>query len=383
MPLPAPTQLSSHEGSGTGRALRATAGFFLVASLLSKQEAGNFVIRRLTALSPIEPSLRGKRPTPRLLLTDERTSSMFKMGATALLAAAAAFAPTFSHADTFDTGMNTLWEVLWHQSGIPTRLVRWEQHDLKVRVSGFNVAAHRQHTVQALTDVAAEAGLHVTDVSDQPGQPADVSIEIVSNDQLSENEPCQTRLHFKTETKLDSVDMQMRDSDAQRCAYHESMHVMGVRGHPEGETVLSYFTDHTEGLLPLDKAMLHAWYSPRTRGGMTPFEFLPILADQLVAILPDKEQAKQSRDRYLERTVEEMQAFADGRGDVPMIVKRSGKCTDQGVRAGRMEMSYFLGVAYQKGAIVPQDPMQATRWMQRAVSLGSRTAQASLSGMSS
>jgi len=309
---------------------------------------------------------------------------MFRTGAAALLAAAA-FAPALSHADAFDTGMNTLWEVLWHQSGTPTRLVRWEQPELKVRVFGFNAAAHRPHTLQALRAVAAEAGLRISDVSDQPqqAQQADVNIEITPDAALSDNQPCETRLHFKTEARLDSVDMQMRDSDAQRCAYHESMHVMGVRGHPEGATVLSYFTAQTEGLMPLDQAMLRAWYSPRTHGGMTPFEVLPILADQLVAILPDKVQAQQSRDRYLERTVAEMQAFADGRADVPMIVKRSGKCTEQGVRFGRMEMSYFLGVAYQKGATVPQDPAQAALWLQRAASMGSRTAQASLSGMQS
>ncbi|HET8746158.1 MAG TPA: hypothetical protein VFM98_11180 [Ramlibacter sp.] len=309
---------------------------------------------------------------------------MFKTGVATLLAAAAtAFAPGFAHADAFDTGMNTMWEVLWHQSGIPTRLVRWEQQELKVRVAGVNAAAHRQHMLQALRDVGAEAGLRITDVSDLPAQPADVNIEIAPDTALSENQPCETRLHFKTETRLDSVDMKLRDGDARRCAYHESMHVMGVRGHPEGATVLSYFTDHTEGLLPLDRAMLRAWYSPRTRGGMTPFEVLPILADQLVAILPDKAQAQQSRDRYLARTVTEMQAFADGRGDVPMIVKRSGKSTAQGVQFGRMEMSYFLGIAYQKGATVAQDPAQAALWMQRAATMGSRPAQASLSGMQS
>ncbi|MEJ8835756.1 SEL1-like repeat protein [Ramlibacter sp. AN1133] len=306
---------------------------------------------------------------------------MFKRGAAALFAAAAALVPALSHADAFDTGMNTLWEVLWHQSGIPTRLVRWEQPELKVSIKGTNLAAHKEHTLQALRDVAAEARMQVTDVSDRPdaAQVADVRIQITPDNTLSDNEPCVTQLHFKTETKLDWVDMQMRDGDARRCAYHESMHVMGVRGHPEGPTVLSYFTSQTEGLQPLDKAMLHAWYSPRTSGGMTPFEFLPILSDALVAILPDRQQAAQSRDRYLARTVEEMQAFADGRGDVPMIVKRSGKCTEQGVRFGRMEMSYFLGVAYQKGATVPQDPAQATRWLERAVNLGSRTAQTRLS----
>jgi hypothetical protein len=306
---------------------------------------------------------------------------MFRTGAAALLAAAAAFIPGFAHADAFETGMNTLWEVLWHQSGIPTRLVHWEQPQLKVSINGVNAAAHRQHTLQALRDVAAEAGLQVADVSDQPdaAQTADVRIQITPDSTLSDNEPCVTQLHFQHETRLDWVEMQMRDGDARRCAYHEAMHVMGVRGHPEGPTVLSYFTNQTEGLQPLDKAMLHAWYSPATHGGMTPFEVLPILASELVAILPDKQQAALSRDRYLQRTVAEMQAFAEGSADVPMIVKRSGKCTDQGVRFGRMEMSYFLGVAYQKGAVVPQDAVQATRWLQRAASLGSRTAQTRLS----
>jgi hypothetical protein len=306
---------------------------------------------------------------------------MFKTGAAALLAAAAAVLPGLSHADAFDTGMNTLWEVLWHQSGIPTRLVRWEQPELKVSITGVNLAAHRQHTLQALRDVAAEAGLKVSDVSDRADadQVANVRIQITPDNTLSDNEPCVTQLHFKSETRLDWVEMQMRDGEARRCAYHEAMHVMGVRGHPEGPTVLSYFATQTEGLQPLDKAMLHAWYAPRTRGGMTPFEFLPILSDELVAILPNRQQAAQSRDRYLARTVEEMQAFADGQADVPMIVKRSGKCTEQGVRFGRMEMSYFLGVAYQKGATVPQDAAQAARWLQRAANLGSRTAQTRLS----
>ena len=303
---------------------------------------------------------------------------MFKSAAAALLAFAAVF-PAVSRADAFDQGMDTLWEVLWHQSGTATRLVRWEQ-DIKVRVHGTNVAAHKAHVLKALNDVAAEAHVKVTDVSDAPdaAQQANVSIEIVPDSQLSENQPCETRLNFATETRLDSVTTQMREGDESRCAYHEAMHMMGVRGHPEGATVLSYFATQVEGLQPLDKAMLRAWYSPRARGGMTPFEMLPILADQLVAILPDKVQAQQSRDRYLARTVHEMEAFAQGQGDIPMIVKKSGKSTEQGIRYGRMEMSYFLGVAYQQGASVTKDSTQAVSWLQRAANLGSRPALAQL-----
>jgi hypothetical protein len=269
--------------------------------------------------------------------------------------------------------------VLWHQSGTPTRLVRWEQ-DIKVRIYGVNLAQHKQHTLDALRDVAAEAGVKVIDVSGRPdaAQLANVSIEIVPDTMLEDNQPCVTFLNFQTETRIDSAAMQMRNRDAWRCAYHESMHVMGVRGHPAGKTVLSYFPTRVDGLLPLDRVMLHAWYSPRIRGGMTPFEVLPVLADELVASMPDKEKAAASRDRFFQTTIEQMQAFADGQGDVPFIVKRSGKSTQEGIRFGRMEMSYFLGVAYLEGVTVPQDPNQAVRWLQRAANLGSRTAQARL-----
>jgi TPR repeat protein len=124
--------------------------------------------------------------------------------------------------------------------------------------------------------------------------------------------------------------------------------------------------------------MLRAWYSPRMQGGMTPFEVLPVLAEELVNMMPDKQAAATARDRFFARTIDQMQNFAQGGGDVPMIVKRSGKSTEDGIRFGRMEMSYFLGVAYLEGSTVAQDPNQAVRWLQRAATLGSRTAQAKL-----
>ncbi|GAB3774894.1 hypothetical protein GCM10028796_50030 [Ramlibacter monticola] len=303
---------------------------------------------------------------------------MWKSGVAALLAAVV-MNPCLAQADEFEQGMSTMWEVLWHQSGTPTRLVRWEQ-DIKVRIFGVNVNAHKQHTLQALRDAGIEAGVKVIDVSDRAdaAQVANVSIEITPDNMLEDNQPCVTYLNFQTETRIDSAAMQMRNRDAWRCAYHESMHVMGVRGHPAGKTVLSYFPAKVDGLMPLDKAMLRAWYSPRMRGGMTPFEVLPVLADELVGTMPDKDKAAQARDRFFARTIDQMQAFADGKGDVPMIVKRSGKSTDEGIRFGRMEMSYFLGIAYLEGATVQQDPNQAVRWLQRAATLGSRTAQARL-----
>lgn len=303
---------------------------------------------------------------------------MRKSGVLALLGAILV-GPAFAQADEFEQGMGTLWEVLWHQSGTPTRLVRWEQ-EMRVRVHGVNLATHKEHTLQALRSVAAEAGVKLVDVSDRAdaAQVANVSVEITPDHMLEDVQPCVTYLNFYTETKIDSAAVQMRSKDAWRCAYHEAMHVMGVRGHPAGKTVLSYFPWKVDGLLPLDKVMLKAWYSPRMRGGMTPFEALPVLADELVLTLPDRNAAMAARDRFFSRTIEQMQAFANGEGDVPAIVKRSGKATREGVKHGRTEMSYFLGIAYLEGSTVGQDSTQAMQWLQRAASLGNRPAQARL-----
>jgi hypothetical protein len=182
------------------------------------------------------------------------------------------------------------------------------------------------------------------------------------------------------ETRIDTATMQMRDRDAWRCAYHEAMHVMGVRGHPAGQTVLSYFPWKIDGLLPLDRVMLRAWYSPRMAGGMTPFEALPVLADELIATLPAAQRpaAAQVRDAFYIDTIRQMHAFANGQGDIPGVVTRSGKSTREGIRFGRGEMSYFLGIAYLEGATVSRDATEAVRWLERAATLGNRGAQAKL-----
>ena len=282
-------------------------------------------------------------------------------------------------ADAFDQGLATLWEVLWHQSGTPTRIVRWE-NDIRVRVHGLNAEVHREHTLQALRAVTTEAGIKLIDVSALPEaeQAANLNVEITPDNSLEDNQPCVTYLEFKTETRIDSAVVQMRAKDAWRCAYHEAMHVMGVRGHPAGQTVLSYFPWKIDGLLPLDKVMLRGWYSPKMAGGMTPFEALPVLADELVAITPDKDNAAQARDQFFGTIVDQMHAYASGQGDIPVVIKRSGKATAEGIRYGRGEMSYFLGIAYMEGATAPRDATQAMRWLQRAATMGNRGAQAKL-----
>src|SRR5512133_3116429 len=110
----------------------------------------------------------------------------------------AAFAwPCAALADEFDNGLATLWEVLWHQSGTPTRIVRWE-NDIRVRFTGVNVAQHRDHTLQALRTVSQEAGVKLIDVTGQPDeQTANLSVEYTADTALEDNQPCVTFLDFK------------------------------------------------------------------------------------------------------------------------------------------------------------------------------------------
>ena len=298
------------------------------------------------------------------------------------LCLAAMLTPCFAAAaDETERGLETLWEVLWHQSGTPTRVVRWE-NDIRVRMSGVDLPQHREYVTQALRAVTQEAGVRLIDVTDQPGEASNLAVEILPDVALQDNQPCVTFLDFRTEARVDSASIQMRSRDVYRCAYHEAMHLMGVRGHPGGNTVLSYFPQKVDGLTPLDRVMLRAWYSPRMKGGMTPFEALPVLSDELIASLPetDRPAARQSRDHFYAATVGQMQAYAAGSGDIPAIVKRSGKATEDGIRHGRSEMSYFLGVAYFEGTTVPADQKQALNWFERAASAGNRRAQSYLAG---
>jgi hypothetical protein len=288
--------------------------------------------------------------------------------------------PCLAQADEFEQGMSTMWEVLWHQSGTPTRLVRWEQ-DIKVRIYGVNVNAHRQHTLQALRDAGIEAGVQVIDVSDRarrrPGR------QRQHRDHARPHAGRQPALRdlpeFPDRDPIDSAAMQMRNRDAWRCAYHESMHVMGVRGHPgrqDGPELLPDQGRRPDAAGQGDAARLvlpaHARRHDALRGAAG--------AGRRTGGHPARQgQDAQARERSLRSTIDQMQAFADGKGDVPMIVKRSASPPTKGIRFGRMEMSYFLGIAYLEGATGAAGPGAGPcAGCSAPPTLGSRTAQAPL-----
>lgn len=143
--------------------------------------------------------------------------------------------------------------------------------------------------------------------------------------------------------------------------------------------MLGYFSRKVDSLCRSIRTMLRAWYSGRARGGRTPFEVLPVLADDLARPLPDQAEAQRTRERFYARTVQQMHAFVEGRGDAPAILKRSGKTTADGLRFDARKMGYFLGVAYLQGASVTADNADGAQWLRRATTMGNRAALARLS----
>jgi hypothetical protein len=279
-----------------------------------------------------------------------------------------------AQADALEDGFTTVWESLWHQSGLPSRIYRWEGPEVSFRIRGENLSTHRDQALTALQAVSQASGIRMVEVGDATTE-AQLELLVVTPQALADNEPCVTRREKSKDWKLERVTVTMRTTSAWRCMHHEMMHAMGIVGHPSGNTALSYF-GRQDMLQPMDKTMLKAWYAPAMRPGMGPFEALVILADAVVQDLgADKPEALASRDRFFARTMTEMQNFALGQGEVPTILKRSGKSNDAGMRLGQTEMRYFVGMAYQQGATVHKDRSQALLWFQRAAEFNQSSAQ--------
>ena len=273
-----------------------------------------------------------------------------------------------AHADALGDRFATVWESLWFQGGSPTSVVRWPA-DIRVHVRGMNQSFHRERIVKALQLVAAAAGRTVVDVTEQTDATtqANLDVEIVANDALQDNQACFVRFERITNSLIDKAVMKMRDRAVYHCVLHEAMHVMGIRGHPTGNTVLSYFYQRVDAITELDRLMLKAWYSPTMRAGMTPFAALQVLTQAVVdadaGATPD---AAARRTRFHAETFASMESYVRGEGEVPVILKRSGTASTEGMRLGRRIMAFFLGTAYAAGDIAVADLKRSFEWFERS-----------------
>jgi hypothetical protein len=274
--------------------------------------------------------------------------------------------PSTGKAGQFEDGLLTLWESLWYQSGAPSLLNRWETDKVSYRYYGENIELHRKHFEKILAQTSVLTGIAFEDVSNQADakEKAQFHVEVVSNSgNMPERLACYVRPLKVANFKFLQVELRMRDRHAYGCNLHEMMHAMGVHGHPSGDTVLTYFNTRADKFLPFDEFLLKAWYSPKIKSGMTPFQTIEVLsqawADEFKVSRPD---VNDVRREFLSKVMGDMANFAVGNGEVPRILIRSGMLVAATVSQARLDMHWLLGFSYQHGHTVNADLAKAEHW---------------------
>ena len=118
------------------------------------------------------------------------------------------------------------------------------------------------------------------------------------------------------------------------------------------------------------------------RAGMQPFEALPVLTQAVVeADGGATRDAAERRTRFHAAVWSDMQAFAQGEGEVPVILKRSGTASEASMRRGRQLVQFYIGKSYQRGSLVAQDEAQALQWFRRGAMSGFGPAQLTYAAM--
>ncbi len=284
-----------------------------------------------------------------------------------------------AHADRLDDNLQTVWESLWDQRGTPRQVLRWDRPIL-YRIHGADASRHQAHIEGALKAATDVARIQVIDVSDKADAEtsATLDVEVVKDNELQDNEPCVTAYLKSSNWAYDKVQVRMRSRDAWRCAFHEIMHAMGIAGHPSGKTVLSYFPYRRDMLMDLDRLMLAAWYSPAMPRGATPLEALVVLSEAVAGQpdlgLPAQEALSRAKAFNL-RMLQQMEALAAGQGEVPTIIQRSGKASEEFIRKAQPRAAFFVGMAYFRGVIVPRNLPESTAWFRRGAQKGYAPAQ--------
>lgn len=303
-----------------------------------------------------------------------RTSFRASLTRTLVLFTVTAAVPLAAGADPLEEQFNTVWESLWTQNGFPAVVVRW-MGEIRVRFSGSEASEHRDYAFRALRQATEVAGIALRDVTNEDdGGDANLEFQLLRREELTGKMACRTQLQRVRGAMVEKVLIQVRARSIAYCGYHEVMHAMGIRGHPSGDTVLRYFDPRPhDGLMPMDVLMLKAWYSPRMKAGATPFEALQVLTDAVIetaVAAPQRKDAKKAQADFLRRTLLEMERYANGEGEVPTVVLRSGWATDRAMNAGRARMAYFVGLAHLYGIGALADDGQAQKWFLIAAEKG-------------
>ncbi len=271
-----------------------------------------------------------------------------------------------SHAqpNTWTRAIDVMWETRWQQSGVLLAAVRWPltgDRTLKYSVNPAASSANAARVHDAMRLVTGLSGFTPREVA--PGSD-EVQIHFDIRDFTPEElrqAPCFAQMSWKSSvyTKGRVV---LNERSAYRCVLHELMHAMGFPGHPQGDTVLSYFEGNQLALKPIDEFLLKAWYSDAIKPGMSALVATRALNQRWIeqnVAEADQGRARIAEQAWFDSVIASLEAFSFGKGEPPTVLYRSGRLSTQGLTAGLANVQGVLGFAYLNGQSVPRDTAKA------------------------
>ncbi len=286
-------------------------------------------------------------------------------------------------AANFADDLQVGWEVMWDERGTPRQLIKWENKQGNLyayKITGNHTSADRAQIEKTLNATSALTGLNFKEESNQL---ADVPIEFkfVPDSELGDTVGCAAQALKWNNFRLEKAWIRLKNRAAYTCIAHEIMHLLGLPGHPEGKTVLTYFPWRRDVFMRLDELLLKAVYNTNVPAGATPFGVLQAFSKTLQA---DNDynlsaaQLEQAEQVFFKKKIQEMEQFVLGVGEVPQIVIRSGRSQSGFIRNAKLAVAYHLGLAYRNATLVRTDMSQAMKWFEFSANRGYMPAQSAL-----
>jgi hypothetical protein len=271
----------------------------------------------------------------------------------------------FANENDWNKVFNVIWESRWQQSGIPMSAVRWptESKSIKFSINKSASSSNANRSREALNAITKVLGWTAIEVEEGS---LEAQIEFTIR-QYRDEELRQAICHASPSWKdwlYTKQKLSLSEQFAYRCVLHELMHAFGFPGHPQGETVLSYFEGNQSRLKPMDEFLLSTWYSDDIKVGASPFNTVHELMKQWVKKhVPQSQQeaATAAQLGWHQNMIKAMENFALNQGEPPTILYRSGRISEEGTRLGRANMQSMLGSAYLNGWTVEKDTAKAAR----------------------